>query len=169
MRWSDTEGDSLTLPATATKNEIAHRVPLTARAVEILNAVPRRSDEWVFAGRSGTRPFGDVKQAGRRVAQRVLAELQKTDPAVTAFDFRGHDLRRTASTKMAEAGIAQADIAKVLNHTEGGPRATRVYNRDQYDREKRIALETWSRMLTAILDRQDKAANVVPFVAGASA
>jgi hypothetical protein len=39
----------------------------------------------------------------------------------------------------------RADIAKVLNHTEGGPRATMVYNRHAYDREKRLALETWAR------------------------
>ena len=69
---------------------------------------------------------------------------------------------------MAEAGIAQADIAKVLNHAEGGPRATHVYNRYQYDREKRIALETWSRVLTAILERKDTAAHVVPFVAASA-
>ena len=169
MRWSDTEGDSLTLPATATKNKIPHRVPLTACAVEILNMVPRLSDEWVFAGRTGRRPLGDVKQAGHRIAQRVLAELQKTDPMVTAFDFRGHDLRRTASTKMAEAGISQADIAKVLNHAEGGPRATHVYNRYQYDREKRLALETWARTLTAILDERPDAGKVLPFGAAAGA
>ena len=66
---------------------------------------------------------------------------------------------------MAEAGIAQADIAKVLNHAEGGPRATQVYNRYQYDKEKRIALDTWARELTAILDQQSAGA-ILPFARG---
>jgi hypothetical protein len=57
----------------------------------------------------------------------------------------------------------------VLNHAEGGPRATMVYNRYAYDREKRIALETWARTLMAILERKETAATVVPFVAGARA
>jgi integrase len=85
----------------------------------------------------------------------VLATLQETDPNLEAFDFRGHDLRRTAATKMAEAGISQSDIAKVLNHAEGGPRATQVYNRYAYDREKQIAMETWGRVLTGILEDKD--------------
>jgi hypothetical protein len=41
----------------------------------------------------------------------------------------------------------------VLNHVEGGPTATRVYDRYSYDAEKRAALERWakefSRLLTA--------------------
>ncbi len=128
--------------------------------------MPRVDDcEWVFPGRTGKRPLGDEKKGGARVAQRVLVELQKIDPTLEAFDFRGHDLRRTAATKMAEAGVPQADIAKVLNHAEGGPRATHVYNRYQYDREKQIALNTWARRLTAILDEKPQPA-VVPFVRG---
>ena len=81
---------------------------------------------------------------------------------ITAFDFRGHDLRRTASTRMAEAGISQADIPEVLNHFEGGPKATHVYNRYPYDREKKIALETWERVLTGILTNTSSA-NVLIF------
>ena len=170
LRWTDIEGDWLILPSTATKNKLAHRVFLAPAAQTILNALPRiEGCDYVFPSRSGTRPVGDVKKAGRRIAARVLATLRETDATIEAFDFRGHDLRRTAATRMADAGISQADIAKVLNHAEGGPRATMVYNRYAYDREKRIALETWARTLTAILERKDTAANVVPFVAGASA
>jgi integrase len=97
------------------------------------------------------------------------ASLRETDPSVAAFDFRGHDLRRTAATRIADAGISQADIAKVLNHVEGGPRATMVYNRYAYDREKRVALETWDRCLRVILvERKNEAANVVPFASVSS-
>lgn len=170
LRWTDIEGNWLTLPTTATKNKLAHRVFLAPAAQRILNTLPRiEGCDYVFPGPSGTRPVGDVKKAGRRIAARVLATLRETDATAEAFDFRGHDLRRTAATKMADAGISQADIAKVLNHAEGGPRATMVYNRYAYDREKRIALETWARTLAAILERKDTAANVVPFVACASA
>ena len=170
LKWTDIDGEWITIPETVTKNKQPHRVPLTKKAIEILDTVPKLSDTWVFAGRfanepdkpDGDKPLGDSKHAGRRVAQRVLAELQKTDPTLKTFDFRGHDLRRTAATRMGAAGIAQADISKVLNHAEGGPRATHVYNRYAYDREKRIALETWERILTAILNKKPDTGAVVP-------
>jgi integrase len=76
------------------------------------------------------------------------------------IDFRGHDLRRTAATRMAEAGIPRDHIAHVLNHVEGGARATRVYDRHSYDREKRLALEAWDRAVTRILAGEKKS-NVV--------
>jgi len=55
--------------------------------------------------------------------------------------FTPHDLRRTAATKMTEAGINRLAISKVLNHAESG--VTAVYDRHSYDKEKRQALETW--------------------------
>jgi integrase len=67
------------------------------------------------------------------------------------FEFRAHDLRRTAATRMAESGVPRDHIAKILNHVEGGPAATRVYDRYDYDSEKRQALERWDRGLTAII------------------
>jgi integrase len=70
---------------------------------------------------------------------------------VLGFEFRGHDLRRTAATRMAEAGVPRHHISAVLNHVEGGPAATRVYDRYSYDAEKRAALETWATELTRIL------------------
>jgi len=64
---------------------------------------------------------------------------------------------------MAAAGIPREHIGHVLNHVEGGARATRVYDRYAYDREKRIALEAWARSLTAIIERKETTGNVVPF------
>jgi hypothetical protein len=40
----------------------------------------------------------------------------------------------------------------VLNHVEGGPAATRVYDRYAYDAEKRQALERWAQRLSAIME-----------------
>ncbi len=163
LKWTDRDGAWLTIPASVTKNKLAHRVPLTTLAAEAIAELPKDSSEWMFAGRQETRHLWDAKKAGRRVADRVLVSLQKDDPKIEAFDFRGHDLRRTAATRMAAAGIPNADIAKVLNHVEGGPRATQVYNRYAYDKEKQIALETWERTLTAILADEQPSGQVIPF------
>jgi integrase len=89
----------------------------------------------------------------------------KKVPAAVArllkFEIRGHDLRRTAATRMASAGVPREHIAHVLNHVEGGPRATRVYDRHSYDREKRLALSTWARTLLRIVDQSAENASSV--------
>jgi len=66
---------------------------------------------------------------------------------------------------MASAGIPREHIGHVLNHVEGGARATRVYDRYAYDREKRIALETWARTLKALLTQKEVTTSVLPFTA----
>ena len=61
---------------------------------------------------------------------------------------------------MASAGMSRLVISKVLDHVERG--VTAVYDRHSYDAEKRTALDSWARTLTAILKNQRQAANVVP-------
>ena len=70
-------------------------------------------------------------------------------------DFRGHDLRRTAASIMASAGVTRLVVAKVLNHVETG--VTAVYDRHFYDAEKRAALDLWGRELQRILRKKGKA------------
>ena len=155
MRWTDLDLDSKwwTIPGTDTKNGEPHRVPLTERALELIRGQQKEDDdrEYVFVGQGASL---------RDRAKKAPAALAR----VLGIDFRGHDLRRTAATRMAEAGIPRDHIAKVLNHVEGGPRATRVYDRHTYDREKRLALETWARALKGIMEKTNDA-NVVPFSA----
>jgi hypothetical protein len=83
-----------------------------------------------------------------------------------SFEFRGHDARRTASTNATKAGARRADVSLLLNHVDRGPRSTRVYDRYEYDAEKRAAMEAWARKLDAIL-RGGHSANVVEFAQAA--
>ena len=50
-----------------------------------------------------------------------------------------------------------------VNHVEPG--VTKVYDRFSYDAEKKAALTWWAAKLKAILEDEDTATNVVPFVA----
>jgi hypothetical protein len=81
---------------------------------------------------------------------------------VLKIEFRGHDLSRTAATKMVQAGMPRHHISAVLNHVEDGARVTRVYDRYNCDAEKRIALETWARRLQVIIDQQQPG-KLLPF------
>ena len=134
------------------ENKLTHRVPLTRPVIEILERrreLAGDSAKVVFENRRGA---GSIAHRAKKAASILCRGL--------SFHFRAHDLRRTASTGMAEAGVPRDHIAKVLNHIEGGPAATRIYDRYAYDKEKRDALERWARRLQAIVE--GKIRKVVP-------
>jgi integrase len=145
LRWSDIDGDWWTIPAESSKNKLPHRVFLSRMAQDILTRVRTlQPDDSVYA-------FVGVR--GKRQRSRALDDLG-------IADVRPHDFRRTAASMMASAGIARLVVAKVLNHVDRG--VTAIYDRHSYDAEKRVALETWDRTLTATLEEKP-AGTVVPF------
>lgn len=163
MRWSDLDLDAgwWMIPAEHSKNGRQHRVPLTPETISIIKAQRRgattksnkdskQEDGYVFTGRTGAIVEARVRKAGAALSR------------VLGFEMRSHDLRRTAATKMAEAGVPPAHISRVLNHIQGGPSATRVYDRYSYDNEKRTALDSWANMLIAILKKEPTGDKVVP-------
>jgi integrase len=145
MRWQNLDLKSpawWTIPAELAKNGQPHRVPLTADVVSIIQAQSPdqepEPDKYVFA---------QLGKSVRDRAKKAGAALSRT----LGFQFRGHDLRRTAATRMAESGVPRQHISAVLNHVQAGPTATRVYDRYSYDAEKRAALERWAKELSRIL------------------
>jgi integrase len=157
LKWADVTEAAFTIPENIAKNGRAHRVPLTTTSQCLLDGLPRLN-EWLFPGRSGRMAISVLNEAAHRINDRMTTVLQAD------ANFRGHDLRRTAATRMAEAGIPQAHIARVLNHVESGPRATQVYQRYEFDKEKKVALETWDRELNRILSEESATGTVRPFV-----
>ena len=154
MRWTDVDLDSRwwTVPASDAKNGLSHRVPLNDLAVDILTQLRDRmgSDAsasiYVLAGARGPKQRAAVSNR------------------LGLDDFRGHDLRRTAASRMASAGVPRLVIAKVLNHVEHG--VTAVYDRHTYDAEKRAALDKWARDLITILAPTQDMTKIVPFTRG---
>ena len=146
MRWADVDLESgwWTIPAVDSKNGCAHRVPLIGEALEIIKErrqfVVKGKTEFVFENAAGA---GSIRHRGKKAAANLSEQLP--------FEFRAHDLRRTAATEMAKASVRREHIARVLNHIEGGPSATRVYDRYEYDDEKRVALEKLAGRLSRIL------------------
>jgi len=86
-------------------------------------------------------------------------------------NVRIHDLRRTVASRMAELGISESVISRVLNHVSAfkGTITGRVYNKHGYDREKRRALLLWASRLEACLEGKEPAgADVLAFPAAAT-
>jgi integrase len=63
-----------------------------------------------------------------------------------------HDLRRTFSTRLHDAGVEPIVIEALLAHKQQGVAA--VYNRASFRDAKRRALEQWHLLLTDVIGRQ---------------
>lgn len=142
-RWDeiDLEAGTWVIPAENAKNGKPHVVALSDFAVRVLKDVPRfASSPYVFTTTRQSPISGFTKA------------LQRISDASDTTGWRFHDLRRTAASGMARAGVAPHVVEKVLNHISGTiSGVAAVYNRYGYDAEKREALETWG----AFLERQN--------------
>jgi integrase len=84
--------------------------------------------------------------------------LARARDSIGLEDFRIHDLRRTAATRMAELGISPHTISMILNHVSArqGTITNRVYVQYSYDFEKREALLAWSIRLDSIISAENQ-------------
>ncbi len=152
IEWKELDFETAwwTIPGEKSKNGLAHRVPLSSTAVKIfqdlrqrqLRSKTRKNSPWVFPSRQGKGHLGTVQKAVERIRDRAKCK-----------DFTAHDLRRTAASMMTGMGIPRLTVSKILNHVEPG--VTAVYDRHSYDREKREAIEAWSKRLTIIVSETE--------------
>jgi integrase len=108
LRWAEVHDDKIVLPATRTKNNHEHVVPLPPPARAILAACDRNG-EFVFGNRPG-RPPSDGGGAKAALDQRMRASGVELEP------WTHHDLRRTMSTRMHEIGVQPHIVEACINH-----------------------------------------------------
>lgn len=81
-----------------------------------------------------------------RVTQLVVERAEAANLALEPFTV--HDLRRTGSTLLNEAGFNGEWIEKCLAHQEG--RSSRaIYNKAEYAEQRRHMLQEWANMIDA--------------------
>jgi integrase len=150
LKWTELspEMDSITFEGSRTKNSRAHLVPLSPMATAIIETLPRIAisndamSEYVFTT-IGTTPFSGFSNG-------KIALEKHCKPALP--DWHLHDLRRTCSTEWAKLGIKQEVTEAILNHKSGKVSGVAaIYNRYEYQDEKREALELWADRLQEIL------------------
>jgi integrase len=91
-----------------------------------------------------------------RVIDSAIRQIRES--GVPDFEsFSVHDLRRTASTQLHEAGFNSDWIEKCLAHEQRGVRA--VYNKAEYAEQRRGMLQTWAEMLDGWIETYPEKVN----------
>ena len=72
---------------------------------------------------------------------------------LSGVDFKIHDLRRTAATGMSKQEVDWVTIGNVLNHKalSMDSTVTATYVRNDFNKEKRLALLKWERHLEQVI------------------
>jgi integrase len=99
----------------------------------------------VFPSGVGT-PISDYSKSKHKVDRAITT----TNGGKPLPNWTLHDLRRTAKTLMARAGVRPDISERVLGHAIGGVET--VYDRHSYENEKREALEKLAAMVERILN-----------------
>lgn len=153
-----------TIPASRAKNGIAHAVPLSPVAVEIIKALPIIGKAGFYFTTTGDTHVTGYSRSKTRLDATMLAEMRKgaIDPqSITLPSWTLHDLRRTMASGMARLGINLPVIEKVLNHTSGSfGGIVSVYQHHDFADEKRRALDAWASFVLLLVEDKP-AANVV--------
>lgn len=179
IHTSELDGSWWTIPSDRAKNKKAHRVYLTATALQLigeLKVMDEESGEMKDKGYIFPSPRLSKDEKIQPITRHALSKaVVKNCPSGCVNDctncsdaeckqdkreleeknklgivhFTPHDLRRTAATFMAKSEVLDEVIDAVLNHVKKGIR--KVYNLYNYDKEKQVALESWERKLLSII------------------
>jgi integrase len=163
-RWNeiDLQAKTWTVAKERSKNGVAHEIPLSGAAVDVIRGLPRIGDKkhgYVFTTTGETPVSGFSKAKG--VIHSTVFELLKVEAygrgesphhVATPAHWTFHDLRRTVATRLQKLGVKLEVTEAILNHRSGSRAGiVGVYQRYDYMAEKRVALDAWARDLNAIV------------------
>jgi integrase len=144
--WGEVNFDAATwtIPKERMKAGRLHNVYLSQQALDILVAFKTcfGASSYLHPGRYETTLPISAATLNRVID--VTVELIR-DRGEDFEPFTVHDLRRTASTLLHEAGFNSDWIEKCLAHEQRGVRA--VYNKAEYAEQRRTMMQSWADML----------------------
>jgi integrase len=131
-RWDEIEGDVWTIPAERMKEGKQHSVPLSPRAVEVVNAMPRNS-EFVFTSTDGRR---GGKQIGRDAFKDTLKAL--------AVDATPHGFRSTFADWAADRTNYPREVREQCLAHAIENKVERAYRRGDLFEKRRRLMGAWA-------------------------
>jgi len=171
MTWAEIKGNIWIIPKERTKNGEENRVPITPMLAEIIEQARPYSTGSNFVFVSPRSPLhqhkkpdkAKPKEADIPISVGTMANAIRRHRIEMKIDdrFTPHDLRGTVRTRLAGLQVSDIVAEKVLGHILPG--VLGIYNRYNYDVEKREALSLWEQRLIEILDISESITNVIPF------
>jgi integrase len=142
----DIEGGNWTKPSSHTKQNRAHRVPLSAPALKLLTEMRAEADPdeiHIFPGnQDGHR--GDIQKQWQQICK-AAGLVKKTVDGCKVHKYTIHDLRHTYGSTLASGGQSLPMIGALLGHTQA--QTTQRYAH-LYDDPLREAAETAGAVLS---------------------
>ncbi len=147
-RWSEIDWDksTWTVPRERMKTDTPHEVPLSALAVDLLQAQPRIVNEHrlIFPSPKG-RPLTDVSLS--KTLKSTTAKLSKTIKSLEG-NVTVHGWRSTFRDWAAERTNTQNEVAEAaLAHIVKG-KVEAAYRRTKFLEKRRPLMEAWAEYLT---------------------
>jgi integrase len=147
MDRNEVDGRTWRVPLTRNKRKLVHLVYLSDPVAEIIRG--RNSDPFVFSSDGGKLSFKGFSKS-KDILDARIAEMRKAAGRPKMPHWTYHDLRRTARTLLAKAGVDKEIGRRVLGQVQGGIDA--VYDQYDYWDEKVEALKKLAIMVDRILD-----------------
>ena len=136
LEWEHVDLDNRLLRVPKTKTGKGRTVPLSNSALRLLDGLPREAESpYVLPGRRAG------SHLSRALVERTWREVRKL---AGVEDVTIHDLRRTAGSHLAMAGVGLPIVGQILGHSS--LTATSIYARLQPD-AGRQAIEEYGDML----------------------
>jgi integrase len=178
MQWIELDRPSATwtIPAARAKNGAAHIVPLSPEVVADLDALASAKHDknakldahgmrWPKSGlvltTTGRTPISGMTKA-KNALDDAVAKARLASGGSALEPWRTHDLRRTMATGFQRLGVRFEVTEATLNHVSGAKGGVAgIYQRHDWQDEKRVALEAWARHVGMIIARTGQNSVVV--------
>jgi integrase len=160
--WDEVDFENVvwTIPKERMKRSKAHNVYLSQQAIDILIALKTCAGNSRYLLPSRYDADAPMSRATfNRVTYAVVERSEKEGLPLGPFTV--HDLRRTGSTLLNELGFNRDWIEKALAHEDS--RSSRgVYNKAEYEAQRRHMLQEWANMLDAWVEGRKYKPVIVP-------
>ena len=146
MRWEDVPDGVWSIPVEDRQKGHGEILPLPDLAAQVLARQPRvAGNPYVFAGIKVGKPFNNFPRSKPRL-DAAIAEVNGGEP-IPPWVF--HDLRRSARSLLARAGVQQEIAERVLGHTQDA--IVETYDLHDYERERGVALQKLAAQIELVL------------------
>jgi integrase len=149
-----------TIPKERMKRSKAHNVYLSTQAIDIFIALKTCAGDSQYVLPSRYDSDAPMSRATFNRVTSAVAELAEKEGLPLA-PFTVHDLRRTGSTLLNELGFNRDWIEKCLAHEDGNS-SRGVYNKAEYQGQRRHMMQEWSDMIDAWSRGQTRVPVVIP-------